>query len=132
MSTKRLYIHGRYREATPGETFITRNPATGAPLADVQQASPADVDAAVASARKGFPVWSAMSGVERGRILLRAVSILRERNDELAMLESRARGWAATPNGRPARLVWVAPSNRWRGPGGSVSARPDPFPRDRC
>ncbi|SIS61369.1 betaine-aldehyde dehydrogenase [Neptunomonas antarctica] len=82
-----LYINGRYQDATSGETFITRNPATGEVLAEVQQASLADVDKAVEAAQAGFLVWSAMSGAERGRILMRAVAILRERNDELAMLE---------------------------------------------
>jgi len=87
MQQQALYIHGRYQDATSGETFETRNPATGEVLAEVQQASLADVDAAVASAKEGFKIWSAMSGMERGRILQRAVAILRERNDELAMLE---------------------------------------------
>ncbi|MFT5721695.1 MAG: betaine-aldehyde dehydrogenase [Motiliproteus sp.] len=87
MSQKQLYIHGRYQQATSGETFISTNPATGEQLAELQVASPADVDAAIVSAHQGFSVWSAMTGVERGRILLRAVAILRERNDELAMLE---------------------------------------------
>ncbi|MEH6580016.1 MAG: betaine-aldehyde dehydrogenase [Amphritea sp.] len=82
-----LYINGRYQDATSGESFITYNPATGEALAEVQQASIADVDSAVAAAKEGFKVWSAMTGVERGRILMRAVAILRERNDELAMLE---------------------------------------------
>ncbi|WP_434361298.1 betaine-aldehyde dehydrogenase [Parasalinivibrio latis] len=87
METQKLYIHGQYHQATSGETFETRNPATGEVIANIQQASQADVDAAVASAKKGFKVWSAMTGTERGRILNRAVAILRERNDELAMLE---------------------------------------------
>ena len=88
-----LYINGRYQDATSGETFVTRNPATGKLLADVQQASLADVDKAVEAAQAGFLVWSAMSGAERGRILMRAVAILRERNDELAGLEPSANGW---------------------------------------
>ncbi|WP_163835895.1 betaine-aldehyde dehydrogenase [Spartinivicinus ruber] len=87
-----LYINGRYQDATSGETFITRNPATGEVLAEVQQASLADVDSAVAAAQEGFKVWSAMSGAERGRILMKAVAILRERNDELAMLEVQDTG----------------------------------------
>ncbi|MCB5160441.1 betaine-aldehyde dehydrogenase [Marinomonas algarum] len=82
-----LYINGRYQEATSGETFNSINPATGDVLAEVQQASLADVDSAVESAKAGFKVWSSMSGVERGRILMRAVALLRERNDELALLE---------------------------------------------
>lgn len=82
-----LYIHGGYQQATSGETFTTLNPATGETLATIQQASMDDVDAAVRSAQEGFRVWSAMSAMERGRILQKAVAILRERNDELAQLE---------------------------------------------
>ena len=87
MNPTQLYIHGQYTAATSGETFNSYNPATGALLAQIQQASLADVDRAVKSAERGFAVWSQMSGTERGRILQRAVTILRERNDELAMLE---------------------------------------------
>jgi len=87
-----LYIHGRYQNATSGETFETRNPANGELLANVQHAALEDVDAAVKSAQEGFKVWSAMSGMERGRILQKAVSILRERNDELALLEVQDTG----------------------------------------
>ena len=87
MNSTALYIDGKLVAATSGETFNSYNPATGELLATVQQASLSDVDAAVASAERGFAIWSQMSGTERGRILLRAVAILRERNDELAMLE---------------------------------------------
>ncbi len=87
MQHKALYIHGRYQDASSGETFTTVNPATGMAIAEIQQAALADVDAAVASAQQGFKVWSAMTGTERGRILNKAVALLRERNDELAMVE---------------------------------------------
>lgn len=85
---QRLFIDGRPADAGSGEVFETRNPATGAVLARVQVACDADVDRAVASARAGFAVWSAMTGAERGRILQRAASLLRARNDELAHLET--------------------------------------------
>ena len=85
--TKHLYIHGEYFKSQSGKSFETINPANGVILASVDQANEADVEAAIISAEKGFAVWSSMSAVERGRILLKAVSILRERNDELAALE---------------------------------------------
>jgi len=87
MNQTQLYIDGQYCNATSNETFATTNPATGEILSQVQTASMADIDKAVASAKRGFAIWSAMSGTERGRILLKAVDLLRERNDELAMLE---------------------------------------------
>jgi len=92
LETQNLYIDGRRTAATSGETFSVVNPFDGSQLAEVQQAAEADVDAAVAAARQGQRVWAAMSGMQRGRILNRAVALLRERNDELAELETRNTG----------------------------------------
>ncbi|OXC74064.1 betaine-aldehyde dehydrogenase [Caballeronia sordidicola] len=89
---QRLYIGGAYVDATSGETFDTLDPATGETLASVQQASAADIDRAVRSAREGQREWAAMTAMQRSRILRRAVDILRERNDELAALETRDTG----------------------------------------
>lgn len=88
----KLYIHGQYRDASSGETFQTINPATGKVLADIQQASLEDVNAAVASAKQGQAEWAAMSGAARGKILLKAAQLLRERNEELARLEVQDTG----------------------------------------
>lgn len=85
---QQLYIGGRRVDATSGKTFQTINPANGEVLAEVQVASAADVDSAVASAKQGQLVWAAMTAMQRSRILRRAVEILRERNDELAELET--------------------------------------------
>ncbi|PAU39647.1 betaine-aldehyde dehydrogenase [Vibrio coralliilyticus] len=87
MDMKSLYIDGCACNATSGESFITYNPANGEPLATIGQASPQDLERAIESAKQGFKVWSAMTPMERSRILLKAVAILRERNDELAALE---------------------------------------------
>lgn len=89
---QRLYIGGAHVDATSGETFDTLDPATGETLASVQQASAADIDRAVRSAREGQRVWAAMTAMQRSRILRRAVELLRERNDELAALETRDTG----------------------------------------
>ena len=87
MPERRSYIDGRYVDSTSGETFATVNPATGEVICNVQQAGQAEVDSAVAAAAAGFKKWSATPGAERGRILNRAVGLLRERNEELALLE---------------------------------------------
>ncbi len=84
---QQLYIHGGYRAAISGQSFETVNPANGEVICRVQQADAEDVEAAVASAREGFAVWSAMSGTQRGRVLHEAQRILRARNRELAELE---------------------------------------------
>ncbi len=84
---QRLYVGGKYIEATSGETFDTINPATGETICRLQIASLNDLDIAVKAAREGFEVWSGMTGTERSRILMKAVALLRKRNQELAELE---------------------------------------------
>jgi len=64
------------------------NPATGAVLAELPADGPAQIDAAVARAQAAQRAWAAASGAERGRVLQRAARLLRERNDELAHLET--------------------------------------------
>ena len=84
---QQLFIGGRRVDAVEGETFQSLNPATGEVLCEVQIAGPADVERAIAAAQAGFETWSAMSGAERGRVLMKAVALLRARNRELAELE---------------------------------------------
>lgn len=91
-SVQQLYIGGRRVDATSGKNFQVINPANGGVLAEVQRASKADVDAAVASAQQGQRAWVALSAMQRSRILRNAVAILRSRNDELALLESQNTG----------------------------------------
>ncbi|RPE81628.1 betaine-aldehyde dehydrogenase [Vulcaniibacterium tengchongense] len=91
---QKLYLHGRHVDATGGGTFKTVNPANGEVLAEVQRASRDDVERAVESAERGQREWAAMTAVQRSRILRRAVDILRERNDELARLETLDTGKA--------------------------------------
>jgi acyl-CoA reductase-like NAD-dependent aldehyde dehydrogenase len=73
---QRLFIAGRHVDATSGKIFETVNPATGDVLASIQQASHADVDSAVTSARAGQKVWAALTGMERSRILRRAHRVI--------------------------------------------------------
>lgn len=87
MEMKTHYIDGAMYIGCSEEYFTTYNPANGEPLANVKQANQSDMEAAIESAKRGFEVWSAMTAIERSRILNKAVAILRERNDELAALE---------------------------------------------
>ncbi len=86
------FIHGRFLANDSGETFPVINPATGQVIYEVEVADQSVQRAAIESARAGFATWSAMPAVERSRILLRAVSLLRERNDALAEIEVRDTG----------------------------------------
>ncbi|WP_286797234.1 betaine-aldehyde dehydrogenase [Psychrobacter sp. UBA6291] len=93
--TQTAYINGRYLAVDDSlSTFEDINPATGEVLAIIQQTTTEQIDEAVKAAQQGQKVWAAMTAVERGRILSKAVAILRERNDVLALLETKDTGKA--------------------------------------
>ncbi|KAA0016982.1 betaine-aldehyde dehydrogenase [Salinicola corii] len=88
LETQTLYIDGRHTPSSGNQTFDAVNPTNGEVIASVQQATAADVDKAIESAQRAQRQWAAMTGMERARILHKAVALLRERNDELAELET--------------------------------------------
>lgn len=91
-----LFIDGEFREPTGGSRK-TINPATEEVLAEVGDASQADVDAAVQAARRAqTKVWGPMPGPERAKYLYRISRLIAERSRELAVLES-------IDNGKPIR-----------------------------
>lgn len=86
------FIAGKSQPSTSKHTFTSVDPSTSLPLATIHTASPSDIDAAVDAARTVFPSWSATPATARAKILLRAAAILRERNDELATIETHDTG----------------------------------------
>ena len=82
-----LFIGGDWME--PKETYETIDPSTEAPLAQVGQATPEEIDVAVKAARDAFENgWSTISPTERAKYLFRIARILQERSREFAVLES--------------------------------------------
>jgi betaine-aldehyde dehydrogenase len=89
------YYDGKRQQAShDGHVFQSMNPATNKPLANIHTSTAADIEAAIDSASKAFQSWSKTAPMERSRILLRAVGILRSRNDELATVETLDTGKA--------------------------------------
>jgi aldehyde dehydrogenase (NAD+) len=73
----------------PRETYTTISPATEEPLAEVGQATPEEVQSAVAAARAAFENgWSALAPSERAKYLFRIARILQERSREFAVVET--------------------------------------------
>ncbi|HEX8206380.1 MAG TPA: CoA-acylating methylmalonate-semialdehyde dehydrogenase [Solirubrobacteraceae bacterium] len=79
-------IGGEWRAASGGETLLSRNPATGEPLANVPLSTAADVDAAVRAARAALPGWRATSPVVRARAVMDLRTRLVAHRDELARI----------------------------------------------
>ncbi len=79
----------------PGESFATRNPATGEVLAQITQAAPSDIDTAVAAARRAQPGW-AKDGAARARVLYALARLVQKNARLFAVLET-------LDNGKPIR-----------------------------
>ena len=81
------FVGGEWLE--PRETYMTIDPADEQPLAEIGQATPAEVDLAIGAAREAFENgWSDVSASERAKYLFRIARILQERSREFAVLES--------------------------------------------
>lgn len=84
-----LFIGGEFRPSASGKTFTVTNPAKGEPLTEVAEAEVADIDAAVAAARRAFQKtsWSRMNPSAREKLLWRIADLLEERAEEIGTLE---------------------------------------------
>jgi aldehyde dehydrogenase (NAD+) len=91
-----LFVGGRWVKAESGEDFETTNPATGEALARIAQAGAADVDAAVAAARKAQAGWWKLGGHARARYLYALARLVQKHSRLFAVLES-------LDNGKPVR-----------------------------
>jgi betaine-aldehyde dehydrogenase len=88
----RMVVGGEQLEAADGQTFEIVNPASGKVVATAPLGGKADVDRAVAAARKAFDDpkgWAAWSATKRGRSLAKLGNAIRQHLDELAELETR-------------------------------------------
>ena len=74
------FIDGKFCDAADGTKFETTNPATGQILANVAHCKAADVDRAVAAARRVFNAgtWSRAEPEERKEVLLKVAALVRE------------------------------------------------------
>jgi acyl-CoA reductase-like NAD-dependent aldehyde dehydrogenase len=82
----------RWSSEDPDDRFVVDQPATGEPLATVQGAGVAQVDAAVRTAHAAHYAWRARSPRERGSYLIEAGEAIREHAEEIALLESNDNG----------------------------------------
>lgn len=83
----RLLIDGRLRAAEGGRTFTEIDPFSTEALADVPDAAPADVDAAVEAADRALRVWRKLPVLERARYVYEFAQIVEDNAEELAFLD---------------------------------------------
>lgn len=93
-SPLKAFIGGQWVPAADGTTFTTRDPGTGAPLAEVPAMGAKDVDRAVQAATKAFRTsgWAEMTPNERGVLLHRLADEVEKHKPVLARIEASDAG----------------------------------------
>ncbi len=86
----RAFIDGAYVASASGESFARISPVDGRAFADVASGAAADIDRAVAAARRSFEagVWRDAEPQHKKKVLLRFAELIREHTDEIALLET--------------------------------------------
>jgi acyl-CoA reductase-like NAD-dependent aldehyde dehydrogenase len=94
MTTELLVMGGERRPAAEDKTFTVIEPGTGAGMVEVAEAGPEDARRAVDTAVRAFDEgpWPRTSATARGRVLLRASVLVRERLEDVARIEARNAG----------------------------------------
>jgi acyl-CoA reductase-like NAD-dependent aldehyde dehydrogenase len=94
VSAQELVIGGKRTAAAEGRTFEVDEPATGRPMAEVAQAGEEDARRAVDAAHRAFEegAWPRTPATQRGKVLLKVASLVRERLEEIATVEARNGG----------------------------------------
>jgi aldehyde dehydrogenase (NAD+) len=91
--TYRLFIDGRWRDSSTGETLPAVNPFNQEVWATIPQASDADVADAVAAARRAFEGgWRSTPGIERGKLISRLADLIEQNASRIALLETTDNG----------------------------------------
>jgi betaine-aldehyde dehydrogenase len=98
MRTLENFIDGAFRPPVDGETEPVLNPATGETIAQAPLSRAADVDLAVAAARRAFAAWSQATPAARSGALLALADAVEDHGEELAREE-------ATNAGKPLAAV---------------------------
>ena len=108
LTRTQLLIGGNRRDASDGGTYANLNPATGAKIADVADATHDDVNAAVTAARRAFDAgkWPTMAASRRAKIVYKIAQLIAERAADLALCEVRDNGKTiATAKGELGAIV---------------------------
>ena len=88
------FVDGQFVGSVTGKTFVTENPATGQPLAQVAACDTEDVNRAVTAARRSFEAgaWSRIGPSERKGILLHLADLIEAHSQEFALLDALEAG----------------------------------------
>jgi acyl-CoA reductase-like NAD-dependent aldehyde dehydrogenase len=94
MQRYQMYIDGRYVDASSGQVFVSENPYTGEPWAEMPRGNQADIEAAVQAAHNAFVQgdWSRLTPTQRGALLRKLGDLVARDSEKLAATEVRDNG----------------------------------------
>ena len=94
MNIEHFVLGGERVPAADGKSFAVIEPGTGKPFAEIAEAGSEDVERAVRVAYHAFEegMWPRLSATDRGRILLQAATLVRQRLEDIAVIEARNAG----------------------------------------
>lgn len=115
MNAYQLYIDGEWCEASDGGRFDSVNPASGEVWASAPAATAADVDRAVASAKRSLyqGEWAEMTPTARGKMLFKLADVIAEHAQDLGAIETTDSGKLAAET--RAQTAYVADYYRYYG-----------------
>lgn len=87
-----LFIDGQWLKGGGRKIETVINPLTETALAELPHATTADLEIALASAKKGFEIWRKTSAWDRARVMAKAADIIRKRLETIAAILTREQG----------------------------------------
>jgi aldehyde dehydrogenase (NAD+) len=128
--SNKLLIDGTLRPAVSGRSFTVINPATGATIAEAAEGGAADVDLAVAAAKKAQKAWAKVAARERGRLVGECGRLLNQHSEELGRLIALETGKALRTESRVEASVVADIFTFYGGLGSELKGETVPFRPD--
>jgi aldehyde dehydrogenase (NAD+) len=128
--SNKLLIDGTLRPAVSGRSFTVINPATGATIAEAAEGGAADVDLAVAAAKKAEKAWAKIAARERGRLVGECGRLLNQHSEELGRLIALETGKALRTESRVEASVVADIFTFYGGLGSELKGETVPFRPD--
>ncbi|WP_231604496.1 aldehyde dehydrogenase [Crateriforma conspicua] len=82
----RMLINGEFVDSTSGDVIQVENPTNEDATYSVPNGNAEDATSALQAAQAAFPAWAAMPAVQRGEILARFASLIRDNRERLAKI----------------------------------------------
>lgn len=88
----KMLIGGEPVDSTSKDTYEVRNPATGEVVDQVSKGNAKDVEQAIQAAENAFKEWADVTAEDRGKMLMNACELIKQKSGEIAQLLTKEQG----------------------------------------